>query len=79
MPQVSEDPMKGAKSTKALSPEQREGLLGALRARFGKNMNRHEGLEWANVETRLEASAAKLRTLQEMEATGGEPDVVGQD
>src|ERR1700687_3907969 len=64
---------------KDLSPEQREELLGALKARFEKNMNRHEGLEWAKVKAKLEANAEKLWSLSEMERTGGEPDVVGQD
>jgi hypothetical protein len=64
---------------KELSPEQREELLRALKARFEKNMNRHEGLEWANVQAKLEANAEKLWSLNEMERTGGEPDVVGQD
>jgi len=54
-------------------------LLGTLKARFEKNMNRHKGLDWAKVQARLEASADKLRSLDEMERTGGEPDVVGQD
>ena len=71
--------MKGAKTRKELSPKQREELLGALKARFEKNMNRHEGLEWAKVKAKLEANAAKLWSLQEMEKTGGEPDVAGQD
>lgn len=71
--------MKSAKTKKALSPEQREELLGALQARFGKNMNRHAGLEWAKVRARLEADPEKLWSLGEMERTGGEPDVVGQD
>ncbi|MDR6121290.1 hypothetical protein QFZ87_000887 [Bacillus sp. SLBN-46] len=62
-----------------LSLEQREELLSTLKARFEKNMNRHEGLEWANVQARLEANAEKLWSLNEMEATGGEPDVVGHD
>ena len=57
----------------------REELLKVLKARFEKNMNRHKGLEWAKVQTRLEAHPKKLRSLQEMESTGGEPDVVGQD
>ena len=56
-----------------------EELLKVLKARFEKNMNRHKGLEWAKVQTRLEAHPKKLRSLQEMESTGGEPDVVGQD
>jgi len=64
---------------KDLSPEQREELLGALKARFEKNMNRHEVLEWAKVQAKLEANAEKLWSLNEMERTGGEPDVVGHD
>ena len=71
--------MKSAKTTKELSPKQREELLGTLKARFEKNLSRHEGLEWAGVKARLEANAAKLRSLQAMEETGGEPDVVGLD
>ena len=71
--------MKGVKANKELSPEQREELLRALKARFEKNMNRHEGLEWAKVKARLEANAEKLWSLNEMERTGGEPDVVGLD
>ena len=66
-------------NTKDLSPEQREELLGALKARFEKNMNRHKGLEWANVQAKLEANAEKLWSLSEMERTGGEPDVIGHD
>ncbi|CQR55173.1 DUF4256 domain-containing protein [Paenibacillus riograndensis] len=62
-----------------LSPEQREGLLETLKARFEKNMNRHQGLEWANVQAKLEAQPDKLWPLHEMERTGGEPDVVGHD
>jgi Protein of unknown function (DUF4256) len=64
---------------KELSPEQRKELLGALKARFEKNMNRHKGLEWPNAQAKLEANAEKLWSLNEMERTGGEPDVVGQD
>src|SRR5687768_18418004 len=64
---------------KELSPEQREELLRALRARFEKNMNRHKGLEWAKVQAKLETNAEKLWSLNEMETTGGEPDVVGHD
>jgi Protein of unknown function (DUF4256) len=64
---------------KELSPEQREELLRALKARFEKNMNRHKGLEWAKVQTRLKANTEKLWSLNEMERTGGEPDVVGYD
>src|SRR5439155_4641481 len=62
-----------------LSPKQREELLRALRARFEKNMNRHKGLEWAKVQAKLEADTEKLWSLNEMERTGGEPDVVGHD
>ncbi|KOS30970.1 hypothetical protein ADK17_02160 [Bacillus anthracis] len=62
-----------------LSVEQREELLKVLQARFEKNMNRHEGLEWAKVETKLATNNEKLWTLNEMEVTGGEPDVVGYD
>ena len=62
-----------------LSSEQRVELLRALKARFEKNMNRHKGLEWAKVQAKLEANTEKLWTLNEMERTGGEPDVVGQD
>src|SRR6058998_1276745 len=64
---------------KELSPEQREELLRALKARFEKNMNRHKGLEWAKVQAKLEAHTEKLWSLHEMERTGGEPDVVGHD
>ena len=64
---------------KTLSAEEREQLLEALQARFQKNMNRHPGLEWAEVQARLEAHADKLWSLHEMERTGGEPDVVGRD
>lgn len=71
--------MKGAKAKKELSPGQRAELLDTLKARFEKNMNRHKGLEWAKVQTRLEAKTEKLSSLNEMERTGGEPDVVGHD
>src|SRR6202521_4187033 len=64
---------------KNLSPEQREELLRALKARFEKNMSRHKGLEWANVQAKLEVNAEKQWSLKEMERTGGEPDVVGHD
>jgi hypothetical protein len=64
---------------KALSKEQREQLLRALKTRFEKNMNRHKSLEWAEVQAKLEASTEKLWSLHEMERTGGEPDVVGHD
>ncbi|MGO8764343.1 MAG: DUF4256 domain-containing protein [Limisphaerales bacterium] len=72
--------MKNIKSNKKeLSPKQREELLGVLKARFEKNMNRHKGLEWAKVLAKLEAAAEKIWSLHEMERTGGEPDVVGHD
>ena len=71
--------MKGAKTKKELSPAQREELLSALQARFEKNLKRHAGLDWAKVQARLEANPGKLWSLHEMESTGGEPDVVGQD
>ena len=64
---------------KELLPKQRKELLRAVRARFEKNMNRHSGLGWATIQTRLEAHAEKLWSLNEMERTGGEPDVVGYD
>ncbi|ALC84696.1 hypothetical protein AM499_01875 [Bacillus sp. FJAT-22090] len=67
------------KRNKELSQEQREELLRTLKARFEKNMNRHEGLEWAKVQAKLEANTEKLWSLNEMEGTGGEPDVVGHD
>src|ERR687893_63103 len=64
---------------KELSPEQREELLRALKARFEKNMNRHKGLDWAKVQAKMETNTEKLWSLNEMERTGGEPDVVGHD
>jgi hypothetical protein len=64
---------------KELSPEQREELLRVLKARFEKYMNRHKGLEWAQVQAKLEGKAEKQWSLNEMERTGGEPDVVGLD
>jgi hypothetical protein len=63
----------------ALQPGERDELLAALQARFEKNMGRHPGLAWAKVQARLEASPERLWSLNEMERTGGEPDVVGQD
>jgi hypothetical protein len=71
--------MKGIETKKKPSPTQTEELLGGLKARFEKNMGRHKGLEWAKVNARLAANAGKLWALFEMEKTGGEPDVVGQD
>jgi Protein of unknown function (DUF4256) len=64
---------------KKLSAEQSEGLLRLLKTRFEKNRNRHKDLEWAKVHAKLETGIEKLWTLNEMEATGGEPDVVGYD
>ena len=61
------------------SPPQREELLRTLKARFERNTNRHNGLEWVEVQARLEANPEKLWSLNEMERTGGEPDVVGHD
>jgi hypothetical protein len=66
-------------NTKTMSPKQGEELLVTLKARFEKNMNRHKGLEWAKIQAKLQADPEKLRSLNEMETTGGEPDVVGQD
>lgn len=66
-------------STKEMSQEQTEELINTLQVRFEKNTSRHEGLDWANVQARLEANREKLWSLHEMEATGGEPDVVGYD
>jgi hypothetical protein len=67
------------KNKKDLSPKQREELIKTLKARFEKNMMRHKGLEWAKVQAKLEANAKKLWSLNEMEKTGGEPDVVVHD
>src|SRR5512133_101304 len=66
-------------SNKELSTAQREDLLRTLKARFEKNMNRHKGHEWTKVQAKLEANPGKLWSLNEMEKTGGEPDVVGHD
>ncbi len=68
-----------SKSKKALSAKQREELLKVLKDRFGKNMGRHKGLEWIKVQARLDANPEKLWSLNEMERTGGEPDIVGFD
>ena len=69
--------MKTAKTN--LSPKQHADLLAALKSRFGENPNRHQGLDWAKVQARLESRPEKLWALAEMERTGGEPDVVGYD
>jgi len=71
--------MPTVKTKRVLSSSQREELLKALKARFEKNMKRHKSLEWAKVQAKLEADSEKLRSLDEMESTGGEPDVVGFD
>ena len=71
--------MKRSKRAKDMNAKQREVLLEALKDRFEKNMNRHKGLEWAKVWAKLEANTEKLWSLNEMERTGGEPDVVGFD
>ena len=67
------------KNAKVIDAKQRKDLLSTLKARFESNMNRHKGLEWADVQAKLEANPAKLWSLNEMERTGGEPDVVGYD
>jgi len=67
------------KKSKSLSTKKNEEFIGLLRARFEKNIHRHKGLDWSKVQARLEANPAKLWSLSEMEATGGEPDVVGFD
>jgi hypothetical protein len=66
-------------NVKELSPKLREELFGTLQNRFEKNMSRHIGLEWAKVQAKLEANTEKQWSLNEMERTGGEPDVVGHD
>jgi hypothetical protein len=71
--------MSFAEIKKELSPEQREELLRALKVRFEKNMIRHKGLEWTKIQVKLETKTEKLWSLNEMERTGGEPDVVGLD
>jgi Protein of unknown function (DUF4256) len=67
------------KNEKELLPEQREELIGTLKARFEKNKNRHKDIEWVKIKVKLEANTEKLWSLNEMEKTGGEPDVVGHD
>jgi hypothetical protein len=71
--------MKAAKSKQQLSSSEREELLKALKVRFETNMHRHQRLRWPKVQARLEANPEKLWSLNEMEKTGGEPDVVGQE
>jgi hypothetical protein len=71
--------MKAAEARKQVSPKQRDELLKALKTRFEKNIHRHQGLEWAKVQAKLQGNTEKLCSLNEMERTGGEPDVVGHD
>jgi hypothetical protein len=71
--------MKSVKTKRELSPAQREELLRTLKARFERNMTRHQRLEWPRLQAKLEANAEKLWSLYEMERTRGEPDVVGHD
>ncbi|MGV3763973.1 DUF4256 domain-containing protein [Parapedobacter sp.] len=68
-----------APTKKELTPEQRDELLNTLRERFEKNMHRHKGLDWREIQAKLEAKPGKLWILDEMEVTGGEPDIVGYD
>lgn len=70
---------KISNNKKKLSPEQGNELLNTLKARFEKNMNRHKGLEWTAIQAKLQANPGKLWSLDEMEITGGEPDVAGYD
>ena len=80
MPKLTEKgPVSGGETKKKLSLEQRGELFRALKARFEKNMNRHKGLEWAIVQAKLEANTERLWSINEMERTGGEPDVVDHD
>src|SRR5690606_34896018 len=68
-----------AKSKKSLSPKEQEKFLNILKERFENNMNRHKGIKWDKLQAKLEANPAKLWSLNEMENTGGEPDVIGYD
>jgi hypothetical protein len=83
MTELSDEDVTGMNTIKSnkknLSPEQREELLRALKARFERNTDRHKGLEWAKVQAKLDANAEKMWSLNEMERTGGEPDVVAHD
>ena len=80
MPKLTEKgPVSSGETKKKLSLEQREELFRALKARFEKNMNHHKGLEWAKVQAKLETITERLWSINEMERTGGEPDVVGHD
>lgn len=73
------EPINKAMSKVSLSKHQQQEIVSALKARFEKNMNRHKGLAWDQVQARLEPNTEKLWPLSEMERTGGEPDVVGHD
>jgi hypothetical protein len=79
MSKINNSKKKPTYRTGRLSPEECEELLLALRARFEKNISRHKGIEWAQVQAKLKANTEKLWSLNEMEKTGGEPDVVGYD
>ena len=72
-------PNPSIERTSSMKPHEREELLQALKARFEKNMHRHIGVAWAEVRAKLENSPDSLRSLREMEITGGEPDVIGQN
>lgn len=72
-------PKSSGATKKELPAKQRDDLLKTLKTRFEKNMNRHKGLDWAKVQAKLDANADKLWSLNEMEKTGGEPDVIGHD
>jgi hypothetical protein len=76
---IKDGMMKGAEAKKELPAKERQKLIETLQARFDKNMTRHQGIDWAKVRARLDANSLKLWSLQMMETTGGEPDVVGQD
>src|SRR5262245_43529190 len=77
--ELSIQQMKATQTRKELTSAQRETLFATLKARFEKNKQRHAGLNWDRVQARLEAAKGKLWSLSEMERTGGEPDVIGQD
>ncbi len=79
MPKGSGKPIPKVEVNLEISPEGGEELLEKLKLRFEKNMERHKGLEWAKVQAKLEAKPEKLSSLNAMESTGGEPDVVGYD
>ena len=79
MPEEFKHIMKNMNSRNEFSSEKYEDLIKVLKTRFEKNMNRHQGMEWAKVHAKLEANSEKLQSLDEMELTGGEPDVIGYD